>query len=183
MATSRPVPGVEREAALGRARPGGFRVGDPRAIPVGVADLAGSGEPEAAGRIEADVVRPAGRPAVARGVDVLDAPGGQVDPLDAPADVVLRLIPGHGEPAEVVPLEAAVVADVDPAVRADGGAVRSTARARDDAHAPIGTDPRERAALDLDQNDAPVRHRERSLGELEAARRRAHPRPQEPLPP
>ena len=67
--------------------------------------------------------------AVALGVEVLDLAGVEVDALDAAADVVGRLLArAAAMPLHVVPLEAAVVADVELAVGADRRAVRDRRR-------------------------------------------------------
>src|SRR6185369_15090490 len=108
------------------------------------------------------------------GIEILDPAGVEVDALDAPAAVVAGLVARNGEPAHVVPLEAAVVADVDLAVGADGRAVRTTARVGDHRERPVGRDARQRAAADLDDEDAAVGQRDRALGELQAARDLAH---------
>src|SRR5262249_54573562 len=177
---------VEREDHLPDERPVGPRVEDAGAIPVALAQLAVIGEPEAAGRVEDDVVRAAERPAVAGGVDVLDLAGVEIDPLDPTARVVVRLVARDGETGEIVPLEAAVVADVDLAVGADRRAVRSAARPRDDARPAVRRDARERPAPDLDHEHAIVGQRDRALGELETARdlpHLGHPTPPPPLQP
>src|SRR5947207_930355 len=63
---------IEREDHLADARAVGARVEDAGAVAIALAHLAVVGEPEAAGRVEDDVVRPAEPPPVARGVEVLD---------------------------------------------------------------------------------------------------------------
>src|SRR3989454_131892 len=165
---------IEREEDLADARAVGARVEDAGAVAVALAHLAVVGEPEAAARVEDDVVRAAERPPVARGVEVLDLAGGEVDALDAAARVVVRLVPRHEEPAHLVPLEAAVVADVDQPVGADGGPVRPAAGLRDDGLLPVPRDAGQRAALDLDHQHAAVVEGDGPFGELEAARDLVH---------
>src|SRR5690606_11402080 len=121
------------------------------------------GEPEAAARVEHEVVRAAQRATVALGVEVLDLAGLEVDALDAPADVRRRLVARHDETIDVVPLEAAVVADVELAVGPERGPVRATADLGHDARFPVGRDACDGAAPDLGQDDAAVRHPDRAL--------------------
>src|SRR5205823_378082 len=165
---------IEREDHLAYARAVGARVEDAGAVAIALAHLAVVGEPEAASRVEDDVVRAAERPPVARPVEVLDLAGREGDALDAAARVVVRLVPRHEEPAHLVPLEAAVVADVDQPVGADGGPVRPAAGLRDDGLLPVPRDAGQRAALDLDHQHAAVVEGDGPFGELEAARDLAH---------
>src|SRR5207249_7732993 len=109
------------------------------------------------------------RVAVALGVDVLHRPGGGVDALDAAADVVGRLQPRGGHTVELRPHEAAVLADVDLAVGADGGAVGAASRLGHLRHRAVGCDSGERAGLDLHDDDAAVLHRDRPFGEAQAS--------------
>ena len=60
------------------------------------------GEPEAAVRVEDEVVRGSQRLAVALGVEVGHLAGGEVDALDAAADVAVGIErPGEEQPAEL----------------------------------------------------------------------------------
>src|SRR5207302_10427693 len=88
-----------------------LRVVDARTVTIALAVLAVIREPEAAGGVEHDVVRAAQPVTVALGVEHLHFAGVDVDALDAPAAVVLRLQARHGEAADLVPFEAAIVAD------------------------------------------------------------------------
>ena len=64
---------VERDTPpRGSSEPSGSRVVEPAAVALALADLAVVGEPEAAVRVEHEVVRPAQRMAVALGVERLD---------------------------------------------------------------------------------------------------------------
>ncbi len=67
------------------------------------------------------------------------------------------------------PAKAAVVADVDGAIRADRRAVRSAAEIGDDLDRAVGQHAAQRAARDLDQQHRAVVHRDRSLGKLQPA--------------
>ena len=96
--------------------------------------------------------------------------GGQVHALDAPARIVARL---RDRPKAAVDLsgvfEAAVVADVDRAIRSDGRTVGPAAQLRHHVDAPVGRDATERAARDLHQQHRAVVHGDRAFGELQAA--------------
>ena len=146
-------------------RPVGLGVVEPALVDVAGARLAEVGEVEAALVVEDDVVRAPQPEPVALGVEVLDLAGGDVDPLDPAADVVGWLRPGDGHAVDLGPLEAAVVADVDLAVGADGGAVGTAAGLGDLGDRAVGGDAGQRAALDLDDHDAAVVHGDRALGE------------------
>src|SRR5262249_57177512 len=110
------------------------------AVALAGADLAVVGEPEPAVGVEEQVVRSAQRVAVALRVDRLHTATPDVDALDAPPDVARRLVARYREAGHLMPLEAAVVAHVDPVVGADGGAVRTAARLRHHRHLPVGGD-------------------------------------------
>ena len=103
----------------------------------------------------------------------VDLRGGGVVPehahaLDAPAGVVVGLVAGAQSAVVLArPVEAAVVADVDRAVGADGRAVRAAAQLGDHAGAAVGRDPRERATGDLHQHDRAVVHGDRAFRELQ----------------
>ena len=88
--------------------------------------------------VEDQVVRAAKRPAIAGGVEIGHLPRGEVDALDATADVIRRLVAWHDDAAHVVPFEAAVVADVASAVRPDRRAVGPATALGDDGDAPVG---------------------------------------------
>src|SRR6185295_11791020 len=102
------------------------------------------------------------------GVQVLDLTGVGIDALNAPADVVRRLRSGKRHAEELLPLEAAVVADIHFAIGADGGAVGSTAGVGHDVNLSVRRDATERAALDLDEQHTAIGHGNRAFGELQA---------------
>ena len=153
---------VRREADAVRGEEGEDQLADVAAIGAGVihratvllagAHLAQIGEIEPAQPVEHHVVRPLQRPGVAAGVEHLDGAGGEADPLDSAAAVIRRDAdrPHPGLVALGRPGEAAVVADVAEPVRADGRAVRATARRGDRGRGPVRGDPGQGAALDLD---------------------------------
>src|SRR5262249_60396886 len=127
----------------------GPRIVDAGAIAVALAHLAEVGEPEAAGGVEDEVVRALERMLAALRVERLDLAGAHVDALDAAAAVTRGLFTRQHQPADVVPLEAAVVGDVDGAVRPDRRAVRPAAALGDDLLAAVRMDTRQRAGPDL----------------------------------
>ena len=106
--------------------------------------------------------------AVALGVEVLDLAGVDVDALDPAADVVGGLGPGTVMPSTLGPLEAAVVADVDLAVGPMAAPFGPPPVSATRVIVAVGRDPRQRAALDLDDHDAAVVHGDRALREAES---------------
>ena len=167
---------VEAVDELGDRRAVGRAVVHAGLVLVTSAGLAEIGEVEAALVVEHDVVRPAQRVAAALRVDVLDRPGVDVDALDAAADVVGRLRAGGDDAVELVPLEAAVVADVDLAVGSDRGAVGAAARRGDARDGAVRAHRRQRPGLDLDDEHPPVLEPDRPLRELQALSRSASSR-------
>ena len=85
------------------------------------------GEPEAASRVEDDVVGAAKRDTVGVRIENLHLPGIEIDALDAAAAVVRRLTLDTQASPAFHPVEATVVADVALAVGTDGGAIRPPA--------------------------------------------------------
>jgi hypothetical protein len=118
---------VRREDDLADAGAVGLGVVDPGQLGVAPLGHAVIGEPEAAGVVEDDVVGRHQGLALALGVQVGDLAAGDVDPLDAAADVVLeRGRTGEGDAVHVDAGEAgAVVADVHRPVGPEGGSVRA----------------------------------------------------------
>ena len=102
------------------------------------------------------------------GVDGFARAGVEVHALDVTVGVTVGDAVRHGQAAGLHPLEAAVVADVAFAVRADRGAVRPASGFGHHFLGPVGFDARQRAALDLGQDDAPVVHGDRAFGKFEA---------------
>src|SRR5215216_71748 len=84
-------------------------------------------------------------------VQYLDSPGPEVDPLDAPAAVILRLHERADMAALAVPFEAAVIGDIALAVGTDRRAVRAAAGMGDDGSRAGRADPGQGAGGDLDQ--------------------------------
>ena len=120
-------------------------------------------------RVEHDVVRPAQLVRAAAVVQHADRAGLRIHPLDPAAGVVRRL---HGRPQQAhlqPPGEAAVVADVERAVRPHRHAVRPAAGPRDHLHRAVRQHAADGLTLDLHQHHRAVPHRHRSL-------RKAQPR-------
>lgn len=130
--------------------------------------LAQVGEPEATRRIEHDVVGPRELPAIAAVVEAIHAAGGQVDAFDAPGGVVGCGVARHPHPGRFVPGEAAVVAHVERAIRADGGAVGATARRGDGLGGPVGPDAGDAAGGDLDDEHRAVVEEDGAFRERQA---------------
>src|SRR4029079_18035034 len=107
-------------------------------------ELAGIGEPEPAVGLEDDVVRSGETPAVAAVVEHLDGPGGEVDALDPTAGPVAA-----GETA-------AVVADVQRAVRSEGGTVGPAVALRDHLDSAVEAHPGDGGGVDLGQDETAV---------------------------
>src|SRR5262249_25512520 len=89
------------------------------------------------------------------------------DALDAPARIIVRLVAGKQQPADVVPLEPAVVADINRTVGSKRRTIRTAAKRRDDFRLALPPHSRERSPRDLDQDHAAVRHRDRTFGKLQ----------------
>ncbi len=121
------------------------------------------GEPEAAAGIEHEIVGSSKRQAVAVGVQDLYLATGKIDGLDAPAGVVLGLLPGEQTAVVLNPPETAVVADVDPPIRPHRGAVWPCTDLGDQALAAIRFYPGQRARGDLDQDDVAIGKGDRAL--------------------
>ncbi len=97
--------------------------------------------------------------------------GLDVDAFDAAAAVVgWELDVGDRETDQLAERPAAAVADVERAVGPDRGAVRAPARRGDLRLGPVGLDPGDAPALQLDDDHAAVGHRDRTFGELQSGR-------------
>ena len=105
-------------------------------------------------RVEHDVVWALERKPGALGVERLDPARRQIHALDTAALIVLRLTGGHQTDArEIVPIEPAVVADVDLAVRSDSRAVGPAGVLCHNSLGAIGGDARQARRLDLHHQD------------------------------
>src|SRR5690606_8413758 len=123
----------------------GLGVPNAAAVPVAGARLAQVAEPEAAMRIEHDVVRAAELHVAGAAIEDLHRAGLQVDALDAAAAIVLGLKDRPALARLLVPFEAAIVADIAFAVGTDGGTVRPAAGCRDHLLRAVRQHPRQRA--------------------------------------
>ena len=128
------------------------------------------GEIEAAVRVEHEVVWCAQRTAVAFGVEIGNGSGGDINALDA-ATVVPAWIERAGEQqvAEIDRRKAsAVVAQVQRAVGSDGGTVGSAFDLGNGFFATIGVHAGDSRAEHFDEDDAAVRHRNRTFRKSQA---------------
>ena len=133
------------------------------------------GEIEVPLAVEDKVVRALEAFALALAVEGAHFAAVRTDALDLAADVVVRLLT-RIEPLlaryrmdALGPFEAAVLGDVDCAVRADGRSVRAAASGREHGlHAGRGVDADERAALDVGDKDVAAGQLQRALGEAKA---------------
>src|SRR5690606_1802193 len=131
------------------------------------APLAQIGEPETAGLVEDDIVRAVERNTVALGIELLDLAGLEVHTLDTSARIILRDIARKEKPVAIMPLEAAIVADVAGAIGANGRAVRTAAGLRDDLLLSVRRNARQRSPRNFDKQDASIRHGNRTFGKLQ----------------
>ena len=132
--------------------------------------LAMIGEPEAAMRVEHDVVRPAqGAAMIAALVQHLHRAGLDIDPLDPPAAIIRSDSVGCKHAVTAHPVEPAIVAAIELSVGPHRQAVRAAARFGDRLRGAIRLHPRDAARLDLDQDDAAILHRHGSLGKAQSA--------------
>src|ERR1700760_833620 len=93
--------------------------------------LAVIGEPETSRVVEHQIIRPLKRLAIAFAVESCEPSRVQVEALDRAAAIVVRFMTGNVGARCLVPLKAAVVADVERVIRSDCESVRSTARLGD----------------------------------------------------
>ena len=112
------------------------------------------GEIEAARLIEDEVIGSTEGNATTLAIEDLGRTCGQVDALDAGLD-------------SIVGAKATVVAEIERAIRADGGAVRSTAHDRNTFDYAVTADSSDTPATDLRDQNAAIAHRDRALWEGE----------------
>ena len=118
--------------------------------------------------IEHNIVRSAQLIAVALGINRFHRPGVDIGPLDITVGITLGNAVRHGQPAGFYPLKAAVITHVALAVGSNRRAVWPATRFGHDFLGSIRFDPRQRAALDLGQDDAAVIHGNRAFGKFQA---------------
>src|SRR5439155_3742652 len=85
------VRSLEREDRFLDQRAVGLRVVDGAAVGIALARLAEVREPEAAGAVEDEIIRPAQPSSIARVVERLELAALGIDDLDAPAPVIVGL--------------------------------------------------------------------------------------------
>ena len=171
LAVGRQADAVRRDQRVGD-------LDDARAVALGVIDaadihvarppLAEIGEVDAAVRVADQIVRPAQLVSATLAVEHVDRAGGEVDPLEPSAAVILGL---DKRPAAALvidrPFEAAIVDDVALAVRADRGAVGAAAGSGDDRLRAVRRDLGQRTGGDLDQDHRAVGAGDGPFGELQ----------------
>ena len=110
------------------------------------------------------------------GIEPLELAGGGIDPFD-PAGLVIGRRPRRTADRAVFtkrPVEAAIVADIDRAVRPHGRSVGDAAQIGDE-FAPAVPHPRQGAAKDFDDHRRTVGKGHRPFGELQAFRQDVEP--------
>ena len=170
LAVGREADAVRREHRKGDlddARAVRTRVIDAAMVALVRAVLAEVGEVEATLGVEDEIVRAAELPPLAGIVEQRDRAGCRVDALDPPPAIRRRLEGRAQQLAVVDPGEAAVVAAIERAVRAECQAVRPAAGCRDDRDGAVRSDAAHRAARDLDESDRAVRHGDGAFGKAE----------------
>src|SRR5882724_1498159 len=160
-----PLQGKDR---LADHRPVGLRVVHNAAVRVTLPRLPQVREPEAAGAVEDEIVRPAEALAFTAVVECLELACFGIHDLNAAADVVVGLEHGEELARPLYALEATIVGHEDLAARAHGRAVRAATQGGDHVDLPVGGDARQGPALDLDEDDRAVRHGHRPFGKTQA---------------
>jgi hypothetical protein len=94
----------------------------------------------------------------------------QIDALDATANVVVRQMPWDEVAAGFEPFKAAIIADIDGAIGAEGRAVRTAPEIGNDFDFAGRQNARKRSATDLYDENRAVRHGNRAFRELQAFR-------------
>src|SRR5262249_56910449 len=105
---------------------------------------------------------------IASVVERLELAGLGIDDLDASGPVIIRLRDRKQLARTFHELEAAVVGYVDLPTWPHRRAVRAAAERGDDVDLAVGRHARQRAPLDLHEDDRAIRHRHRSFGEAQA---------------
>ena len=169
-----PVRGQHRMRDLDDMRPVGFRVIDGALVAVAMARLAEIGEIESAVAIKHDVVRPLELDVAAAIVEHAELAGLGVDALDAAAAIAFGRADRTQQARLLAPFEAAVVADIERAVRPDREAVGAAPDISDDAHRPVRRDAGDGSARDFDQRDGAVFQSDRTFGKAQSGRQNFH---------
>ena len=142
----------------------------PGAVPVLGAILAMIGEPEAPAAIKHEIVGSAERATIASIIKNGERPRSEIEAFDATTAVVDGLVPGIQPTIALMPLEAAVIADVERTIGAERRSVGPPARGSHDALRAIETHLRDRSTGDLYQQHPPIGEGHRALGKAKALR-------------
>jgi hypothetical protein len=126
------------------------------------------GEPKAACVVEHDIIG-GGQPyPIALIVKPLHLACFQIDRLDPAAPAIFQWKSGNKPFAQSVERHAAIVADVAAAIRANCGAIGTSAKIGDNGFLAVWRDPGEHTPSDFDHQERTVIHRDRPLGEKQA---------------
>src|SRR5512135_256473 len=126
------------------------------------------GEPEAASRVEDNVVGRQQSLAVAFGIQHFDLAGRDVDAFDATALVRRRRVTGNLQAVHFVHLEVtAIVAAIEMSIWTDGEAVWSAAGRGDRLRRAVHLHARDASGRNLDDDDRAVVHGDWSFGKFQ----------------
>ena len=127
-------------------------------------------EPESPVVVEHEIVRRSQRPSIAFAVELCDCSVGEIDTLDSSADVRGRIVrTWQQHSAEIDGREtAAVVAQVERAVRTDGSAVWTSGNIGDRLLRAIRRDTGEPRPEHFDQDHRAVGHSDRPFGKAQS---------------
>jgi hypothetical protein len=128
--------------------------------PIALAEI---GEVEAAVTVKYEVIGPVELQAVAGFIKALDLAGFQVDTLDPPSRLVMGPIARNEQATILVPLEPAIIGDIDRAIRTQCGTVGTATELRDDFRLSV-PDTCQCLSCDLHQHDTAISHGDRPFG-------------------
>ena len=106
--------------------------------------------------------------AIDRVEHALDLAGGQIDPLDPTAIIIIRAIAGDEKPVHFGVDEAAIVADPKRTIRPDGQPVRAAPGVRDDLCLAVSPAAGDAFLLDFNDDDAAICHDNRTFRKAQA---------------
>src|SRR5262249_38086176 len=129
--------------------------------------LAVVGEPEIAGLVEDEVVGSTQLELADLVIDALDPARPEINPLDPARDIIGRRGRRNEKAVALDMHRAAIVADIDRAIRPDCRAVRPAADVGDDFR-PTVPAARQRPARDLHQDDGAIVHYDGAFREFQA---------------
>ena len=122
------------------------------------------GEPKATLLVENNIIGAAQRIAAYFRIQHLDLAGRQINALNAPARIVFGNITGKQQAVHIVPFKAAIIANIDRAIGANGRAVRPAAGFGNHFDFSVRGDTAQRAARNLNQYDRAIGHGNRPFG-------------------